>query len=93
MLSMRKLRLTFSRALSISSCAMERLARRARKTGRHAAKTPLTCERAEEASTSECVSTFGAADGSARVSLRIDSCRSVASVCSLSEDKNRKFNG
>ena len=44
MLSMRRLRLIFSSAVSIRSCASDRLAMRARMTGRQDAKTLLTCE-------------------------------------------------
>jgi len=50
MLSMRRVRLAFSNALSMRSWAMERFAIRARRTGRHATKRPLTCERAEDSS-------------------------------------------
>lgn len=50
MLSIRRVRLTFSNALSTRSWAMERLAIRARRTGRQATKMPLTCERAEDSS-------------------------------------------
>jgi hypothetical protein len=79
---------------------MERLAIRARRTGRQATKTPLTCERAEDSS-----GTFNAADPSAppsgttiveepsSVSFKMAFWSSAASFWSFSIDSKYEHQG
>lgn len=50
MLSIRRLKLAFSSTPSTSSCARDKLAIRARRIGRHAAKTPIIWEWGDNAS-------------------------------------------
>lgn len=85
--------LKFSWALSIKSCAIDKFAIRARRTGRQAVKTPIICARGVSGSAvsglpSEVGSVAGGSVAIAEigrdVNLRIEDSRLEASSCKFS---------